>query len=155
MGVTESHIFSRHKHCFVAKQLNKTLFCRDMSKYGIFCRKLLKCALRAEKMAASALRADSTLSPTLVRTNTHYSFEYVLAFFTFKVFADKSKTLQWCLVLYLFLFSQERLFPGSKSLVVPRGKSRKRYLLFQNLHATIDSFDCSSIYLLLHLFSLF
>ena len=45
-------------------------------------------------MAASALRADSTLSPTLVRTNTQCSFEFVLAFFTFKVFADKSKTLQ-------------------------------------------------------------
>ena len=37
------------KHCFVAKQLNKTLFCRDTSKYGIFCRKLLKYALRAGK----------------------------------------------------------------------------------------------------------
>ena len=80
-------------------------------------------------MAASALRADSTLSPTLVRTNTQCSFEFVLAFFTFKVFADKSKTLQWCLVLYLFLFSQERLPPGSKSLVVP-GKVPKKVFAF-------------------------
>ena len=95
------------------------------------------------------------MGTSFVRTNTQCSFEFVLAFFTFKVFADKSKTLQWCLVLYLFLFSQERLFPGSKSLVVPRESPEKRYLLFQNLHATIDSFDCSSIYLLLHLFSPF
>ena len=41
--------FSIPKHCFVAKQLNKTLFCRDASKYGIFCRKLLKYALWAKK----------------------------------------------------------------------------------------------------------
>ena len=65
------YIFSIPEHCFVAKQLNKTLFCRDTSKYGIFCQKLLKYALRAEKMAASALRADSTLSPTL------YSMSYI------------------------------------------------------------------------------
>ena len=69
VGATESHrcqphIFSIRKHCFVAKQLNKTLFCRDTSKYGIFCRKLLKYALWAKKMAASAMRADSTLCPT-------------------------------------------------------------------------------------------
>ena len=57
-------MFRTSKH-FFAKQLNKTLFCRYTSKYGIFCRKLLKYVLRAEKMAASALRADSTLSPTL------------------------------------------------------------------------------------------
>ena len=37
--------FSIPKHCFVAKQINKTLFCRDTSKYGILCRKLLKHAL--------------------------------------------------------------------------------------------------------------
>ena len=80
-------------------------------------------------MAASALRADSTLSPTQVRTKTQCSFELVLAFFTFKVFADKSKILQWCLVLYLFLFSQERLPPGSKSLVVP-GKVTKKVFAF-------------------------
>ena len=30
---------------FVAKQLKKTLFCHDASKYRIFCRKLLKYAL--------------------------------------------------------------------------------------------------------------
>ena len=67
MGVTESHRepLSIPKHCFVAKQLNKTLFCRDTTKYGNFYRKLLKYALRAEKMAAGALGADSTLSPTL------------------------------------------------------------------------------------------
>ena len=53
------------KHCFVAKQFDKTLFCRNTPKYGIFCRKLLKYALWAEKMAASAMRADSTLCPTL------------------------------------------------------------------------------------------
>ena len=52
----------------LTKQLNKTLFCRDTSKYGSFCRKLLKSALRAKKMAVSALRADSTLSPTLIST---------------------------------------------------------------------------------------
>ena len=113
------------------------------------------------------------MGTSFVRTNTQCSFEFVLAFFTFKVFADKSKTLQWWHVLHrwrvilfstspnffhkplLCLFSQERLFPGSKSLVVPRESPEKRYLLFQNLHATIDSFDCSSIYLLLHLFSPF
>ena len=80
-------------------------------------------------MAASALRADSLLSPPLVRTNPQCSFEFVLAFFTFKVFAEKSKTLQWC--LYLFLFSQERLFPGSKSLVVPRESPEKGICFFK------------------------
>ena len=40
----ERAIFSIPKHCFVAKQLNKTLFCHNASKYGIFCRKLLKYA---------------------------------------------------------------------------------------------------------------
>ena len=42
-------IFSIPEHCFVAKQLNKTLFCRDTLKYGTCCRKLLKYAQRAEK----------------------------------------------------------------------------------------------------------
>ena len=57
-AVTESHrgperdkkeasrTFLAYKHCFVAKQFNKTLFCRDTSKMGIFCRKQLKYALR-------------------------------------------------------------------------------------------------------------
>ena len=101
-------------------------------------------------MAASALRADSTLSPTLVRTNTQCSFEFVLAFFTFKVFADKSKTLQWCLVLYLFLFSQERLFPGSKSFVVPQESPEKGICFFKTctqrwILLTVHPFTCYSI----------
>ena len=78
-------------------------------------------------MAASALRADSTLSPTLVRTNTQCSFEFILAFFTFKVFADKFKTLQWCLVLYLFAgktLSRFQKFGG------PPGKSQKKVFAF-------------------------
>ena len=65
---TASH-FSIPKHCFVARQLTKTLFCRDTSKIGVFCWKLLKYALRPKKMAASAMRADSTLSPTLPLSN--------------------------------------------------------------------------------------
>ena len=68
------HIFSIPKHCVAAKQLNMTLFCGEMSKYGIFCRKLLKYALLEEPkiIAASALRADSTLSPTLERGEDIY-----------------------------------------------------------------------------------
>ena len=64
--MSQRELTSIPKHCFVAKKLNKTLFCGDTSKYGIFCKKLLKYALGAEKMAAIALKADSTLSPTLV-----------------------------------------------------------------------------------------
>ena len=64
--MSRSH-FSIPEHCFVAKQLDKTLFCCNTSKHGIFCRKLLKYALTAQKMAASALRADSTFSLTLPR----------------------------------------------------------------------------------------
>ena len=30
------------QHCFVAKQLNTTLFCRETLKYGTFCRETLK-----------------------------------------------------------------------------------------------------------------
>ena len=37
----------------------------------------------------------------------------------------------------------------------PPGNSQKRYLLLQNLPAKIDSFDCLSIYLFLHLFCSF
>ena len=66
--MSQGELTSIPKHCFVAKQLNKTLFCRNTSKYGIFCRKVLRYALRAKKMAASGLRADSTLFPTLVST---------------------------------------------------------------------------------------
>ena len=47
-SMSRSH-FSIPEHCFVAKQLKKTLFYRDTSKYGIFCRKLLKYALWAKK----------------------------------------------------------------------------------------------------------
>ena len=36
------HIFSMPQHCFVAKQLNTTLFCRKTLKYGTFCRETLK-----------------------------------------------------------------------------------------------------------------
>ena len=36
------HIFSMPQHCFVAKQLNMTLFCCKTLKYGTFCRKTLK-----------------------------------------------------------------------------------------------------------------
>ena len=32
------HIFSMPQHCFVAKQSNMTLFCRETLKYGTFCR---------------------------------------------------------------------------------------------------------------------
>ena len=42
-------IFSMPEYCFVAKQLNKTFFCRDTLKYGTWCQKLLTYALRAEK----------------------------------------------------------------------------------------------------------
>ena len=35
VGVIES-IFSILRHCFVAKQLKKTFFCRNTSKYGNF-----------------------------------------------------------------------------------------------------------------------
>ena len=34
------HIFSMPQHCFVAKQLNTTLFCRETLKYGTFWRKV-------------------------------------------------------------------------------------------------------------------
>ena len=57
----ESSILSMPQHCFVAKQLNTTLFCRktlkyrtfcrETLKYGTFCREMLKYALWAEKMA--------------------------------------------------------------------------------------------------------
>ena len=80
-------------------------------------------------MAASALRTDSTLSPTLVHTNTQCSFEFVLAFFTFKVFADKSKTLQWCLVLYLFSFRRKDSFQVPKVWWSP-GKVPKKVFAF-------------------------
>ena len=43
------HIFSIPEYCFVVKQLNEALFCRDMLKYAILCRKLLKYAIRSEK----------------------------------------------------------------------------------------------------------
>ena len=36
------HILSMPQHCFVAKQLNTTLFCRKTLKYGTFCRETLK-----------------------------------------------------------------------------------------------------------------
>ena len=39
------HTSSMPQHCFVEKQLNTTLFCRETLKYGTFCRKTLKYAL--------------------------------------------------------------------------------------------------------------
>ena len=47
--MSQGELRSIPKYCFVAKQINETLFCCDTSKYGIFCRKLLKYALRAKK----------------------------------------------------------------------------------------------------------
>ena len=36
------HIFSMRQHCFVAKHLYTTLFCRETLKYATFCRETLK-----------------------------------------------------------------------------------------------------------------
>ena len=36
------HTSSMPQHCFVEKQLNTTLFCRETLKYGTFCRETLK-----------------------------------------------------------------------------------------------------------------
>ena len=78
MGVTESHREPERDRERASKshgepqrepvraRLNKTLFCRNTSKYGIFLSKIVKIHDQSQKkLAASALRADSTLSPTL------------------------------------------------------------------------------------------
>ena len=80
------HIFSMPQHCFVAKQSNMTLFCRETLKYdtfcretlkfgtfcretlkyGTFCRETLKYALWAEKMAKIKFRADCLCSSEMI-----------------------------------------------------------------------------------------
>ena len=54
----------------VRVRLNKTLFCRDTSKYDIFCQKLLKYALRAEKNGCKC--AESRLN-TFSHSDAEYS----------------------------------------------------------------------------------
>jgi len=46
---------SMPQHCFVAKQLNTTLFCRKTLKYGTFCRKTLKYGTFCREMLKYAL----------------------------------------------------------------------------------------------------
>ena len=41
-----AHTSSMPQNCFVEKQLNTTLFCRETLKYGTFCRETIKYALR-------------------------------------------------------------------------------------------------------------
>ena len=52
------HILSMPQHCFVAKQLNTTLFCRKTLKYGTFCRKMLKYGTFCREMLKYALWAE-------------------------------------------------------------------------------------------------
>ena len=51
----ESSILSMPQHCFVAKQLNTTLFCRKTLKYGTFCCKTLKYGTFCREMLKYAL----------------------------------------------------------------------------------------------------
>ena len=51
------------QHCFVAKQLNTTLFCRKTLKYGTFCRETLKYGTFCRKTLKHG---------TFCRKNTHY-----------------------------------------------------------------------------------
>ena len=51
-SVTEKRLASHFgipKHCFVAKQLNKTLFCRDASKKRYFLSKIVKIRAMSQK----------------------------------------------------------------------------------------------------------
>ena len=50
------HTSSMPQHCFVEKQLNTTLFCRETLKYGIFCRKTLKYGTFCRKTLKYALK---------------------------------------------------------------------------------------------------
>ena len=46
------------QHCFVEKQLNTTLFCRETLEHGIFCRETLKSGTSCRETLECALLAE-------------------------------------------------------------------------------------------------